>query len=110
MYYLQFVDRYKYPLLIKGKHIINENIDKHISIAFGNQYSSADAEKFSQYDRERKILLVDDFDECGLNDTAKKKVIDKMLERFGKVIITTKENENVSSSYYVMEKKNTMVA
>lgn len=110
MYYLCFVDRYKYPLLIKGKDIANEKIDKHINIAFGEQYNRDDAEKYAQYDKQRKVLLVDDFDECRLNDTAKKKVIDMMQERFGKVIITTKENENVSSSYYVMEKNDTLLA
>ncbi len=56
------------------------------------------------------ILLVDNFDECQLNDTLKKRVIDMMLERFSKVIITTKENEGVSSSYYLMEKKETLMA
>ena len=67
-------------------------------------------EKYDQYDKERKILLIDNFDECQLNDANKKKVIDLFIDRFGKVIITTKENENVSSSYYLMEKKDTLMA
>lgn len=109
MYYLRFVDKYLYPLYVKGKNI-NENIDKVLGNAFVDQYSSEDKEKYSQYDKERKVLLVDNFDECLLNDTLKKKVIDQMLERFSKVIITTKENEGVSSSYFLMEKKETLMA
>ena len=109
MYYLQFVDKYMYPLFIKGKYI-KENLDKVLGVAFSEQYNSEDKEKYSQYDKERKVLLVDNFDECQLNDTAKKKVIDQMLDRFSKVIITTKENEGVSSSYFLMEKKETLMA
>ena len=109
MYYLRFVDKYMYPLFVKGKYI-NENLDKVLGVAFSEQYNSEDKEKYAQYDKERKVLLVDNFDECQLNDTAKKKVIDQMLERFSKVIITTKENEGVSSSYFLMEKKETLMA
>lgn len=109
MYYLRFVDNYMYPLLVKGKNI-NDNLDKVLGNAFAAQYISDDKEKYSQYDKDHKVLLVDDFDECQLNDTAKKKVIDQMIERFGKVIITTKENEGVSSSYFLMEKKGTLMA
>lgn len=109
MYYLRFVDNYMYPLLVKGKNI-NDNLDKVLGNAFSAQYSSEDKEKYSQYDKEHKVLLVDNFDECQLNDMAKKKVIDQMIERFNKVIITIKENEGVSSSYFLMEKKETLMA
>lgn len=110
MYYLRFIDKYMYPILIKGKNIVNNNIDKIIGKAFDEQYCSNDKEKYLQYDTKKKILIVDDFDECQLNDTIKKKLIDQFLVRFGKVIITTKENENVVSSYFLMEKKNTLAA
>lgn len=110
MYYLRFVDKYMYPVLIKGKAIINDNIDKIIGKAYAEQYSCEHQEKYLQYDKEKKILLIDDFDECQLNDSCKKKVIDQFIDRFNKVIITTKENENVSSSYFLMEKKDTIVA
>lgn len=109
MYYLRFVDKYMYPLFVKGKNI-NDNLDKVLGNAFSEQYNSEDKEKYSQYDKEHKVLLVDNFDECQLNDTAKKKVIDQMLDCFSKVIITTKENEGVSSSYFLMEKKETLMA
>lgn len=109
MYYLRFVDKYMYPLFIKGKYI-SENLDKVLVNAFAEQYNSEDKEKYAQYDKERKVLLVDNFDECQLNDTTKKIIIDKMLDRFSKVIITTKENEGVSSSYFLMEKKETLMA
>ena len=109
MYYLRFVDKYMYPLFVKGKNI-NENLDKVLANVFGDQYNNEDKEKYAQYEKERKVLLVDNFDECQLNDTAKKRVIDQMLDRFSKVIITTKENEGVSSSYFLMEKKETLMA
>lgn len=110
MYYLRFVDKYMYPVLIKGKNIVNDNIDKIIGKAFDEQYCSEDREKYLQNDTKKKILIVDDFDECQLNDTIKKKLIDQFLVRFSKVIIATKENENMISSYFLMEKKNTLAA
>lgn len=110
MFYLRFVDMYMYPVLIKGKHITNDKFDKIIETAFTDQYNSDDKEKYSQYDRNRKVLLVDNFDECTLNDTVKKNILDRFIDRFHKVIITTRENENMVSSYYLMEKNNTMLA
>ena len=110
MYYLRFIDRYMYPILIKGTCIKNENLDKIVGDAFAEQYNKEDQEKYSQYNKERKVLLVDNFDECGLNDTTKKKVIDRLINRFSKVIITTRENENISSSYFLMEKKDALIA
>ena len=110
MFYLRFVDRYMYPILIKGKHIVNDKLDKIIEDAFTEQYDSDEKEKYNQYNKDCKILLVDNFDECMLNDTTKKNIIDRLIERFHKVILTTKENENVTSSYYLMEKKETLLA
>ena len=110
MYYLRFVDKYMYPIIIQGKNLINDNLDKIIGKAFDDQYCSEDKEKYLQNGVEKKILIVDDFDECPLNDTCKKKLIDQFLNRFSKVIITTKENENVASSYFLMEKKKTLAA
>lgn len=110
MYYLRFIDKYMYPVLIKGKSLVNDKIDKIIGKAFDEQYCSKDKEKYLQNNTKKKILIVDDFDECQLNDTDKKKLIDQFLIRFSKVIITTKENENVVSSYFLMEKKNTFAA
>lgn len=110
MYYLRFVDKYMYPVLIQGRDIVNDNLDKIIGKAFNKQYYSEDQEKYLLNNKERKILLVDNFDECQLNDTYKKKIIDQFLIRFSKVIITTKENENVVSSYFLMEKEKTLAA
>ncbi len=110
MYYIRIVDKYMYPVLVNGKHIVNDNLDIIIRKAFSEQYIGNNQEKYIQYDKSRKILLVDDFDECPLNDTNKKRIIEQLLERFNMVIITTRENENVASSYFLMEKKDTLVA
>ena len=110
MFYLRFVDRYMYPVLIKGRNITNDKLDKLIENSFAEQYNSEQKEKYSQYDKVRKVLLIDNFDECTLNDTAKKNILDRLVDRFNKVIVTTKENENVASSYYLMEKKDTLLA
>ena len=110
MYYLHYVDKYMYPILINGKSITSSNLEKIISKAFTEQYNGDEQEKYYQYGKERKILLVDNFDECQLNDTIKKKIIDRLIDQFNKVIITTKENENVSSSFFLMEKKDTFAA
>ena len=110
MFYLRFVDRYMYPVLIKGKNITNDKLDKLIENAFSEQYNSDEKEKYGQYDKARKVLLIDNFDECTLNDTAKKNIIDRLVDRFHKVVLTTRENENVASSYYLMEKKDALLA
>ena len=110
MFYLRFVDKYMYPVLIKGNHITSDNLDKIIENAFAEQYNNDEKEKYNQYDKSCKVLLIDNFDECTLNDTIKKCIIDRFIDRFHKVIITNRENENLLSSYYIMEKKDTMLA
>lgn len=110
MFYLRFVDKYMYPVLIKGNHITSDNLDKIIENAFAEQYNNEEKEKYNQYDKSCKVLLIDNFDECTLNDTIKKCIIDRFIDRFHKVIITNRENENLLSSYYIMEKKDTMLA
>ena len=110
MFYLRFVDRYMYPVLIKGKNITNDKLDKLIENAFSEQYNSDEKEKYGQYDKARNVLLIDNFDVCTLNDTAKKNIIDRLVDRFHKVVLTTRENENVASSYYLMEKKDALLA
>lgn len=57
MYYLRFIDKYMYPILIKGKNIVNNNIDKIIGKAFDEQYCSNDKEKYLQYDTKKKFSL-----------------------------------------------------
>lgn len=110
MFYLRFVDKYMYPVLIKGNHITSDNLDKIIENAFAEQYNNDEKEKYNLYDKSCKVLLIDNFDECTLNDTIKKCIIDRFIDRFHKVIITNRENENLLSSYYIMEKKDTMLA
>ena len=78
MYYLRFVDKYMYPVLIKGKSLVNDNLDKIIGKAFNEQYCSEDQEKYLQNNKERKVLLVDDFDECQLNDSVR---LSSLLEK-----------------------------
>lgn len=51
-----------------------------------------------------KILLVDNFNECPLDDKSKNIIIDRFMKRFDKVIITTRENENVVFSYFLFER------
>jgi len=110
MFYIQLVERYEYPVLVKGKNMLDDNLDRIISGAFSEQYSGSDIGKYAQYDWERKVLLIDNFDECPLSDTVKKKIINQLMDRFHKVIITTRESEHVSSSYFLMEKKDTLLA
>ena len=45
-----------YPVLIKGKSLVNDNLDKIIGKAFNEQYCSEDQEKYLQNNKERKVL------------------------------------------------------
>lgn len=110
MYYLRSVERYYYPLMVKGRDIGNGKIDRFLGKAFAEQYDKQQWERYVQHDVAKKILFIDNFDECQLNEQGKRELIDRLSERFHKLIITTKENESVSSSYFLMQRKDTLMA
>lgn len=111
MYYMSLSSGHKYPLMLSGKDVNNQNIHRILRNAYERQYlpEYADYEKYEQYDKTKKILLLDNFDKCKLTHDAKEKIIKNLLLQFGKVIITVHEDKFIVDSLNYFSKEATVL-
>ncbi len=109
MYYMSLANSHKYPLLLSGKDINNDNLKRILRNAYDKQYMPefADYEKYEQYDKSAKVLLLDNFDKCKLSRGVKEKMIKDLLLQFSRVIITVKEDKFIVESQKYFDKDKT---
>lgn len=102
MLYLTKKKQGKYPLFLKGADILSEHVDTITEQAYKAQYDSKRTpyEVYKQLDKDEKILFVDNFDKCPLNDDYRKKVIAKFEIHFGTIFITIKDDVGINSLNY----------
>lgn len=106
MYYMSLANAHRYPLMLSGKEINNENLKRILRNAYDRQYMSefADYEKYEQYDKSAKVLLLDNFDKCKLGRDVKEKTIKDLLLQFQSVIITVREDKFIVDSQKYFDK------
>lgn len=111
MYYMSLANAHKYPLMLGGKEINNQNLRRILRNAYERQYLSefADYDKYEQYDKTDKILLLDNFDKCKLARDVKEKILKELLLQFGKVIITVREDKFIVDSLNYFSKEATVL-
>ena len=111
MYYMSLANAHKYPLMLGGKEINNQNLRRILRNAYERQYlpEFADYEKYEQYEKTDKILLLDNFDKCKLARDVKEKIIKELLLQFGKVIITVREDKFIVDSLNYFSKEATVL-
>ncbi|SFQ41490.1 3',5'-cyclic AMP phosphodiesterase CpdA [Variovorax sp. OK605] len=83
------------PLLIKGKDIRKKStseLQKTENTAIIEQYGAANLTKIQQSSKELKLLLIDDFDLCPLNDEARVEALTALSSTYGRTIVTVGEN------------------
>ena len=109
MYYMSLANAHKYPLMLSGKEINNDNLKRILRNAYDRQYMSefADYEKYEQYDKSAKVLLLDNFDKCKLGRDVKEKMIKELLLQFQTVIITVREDKFIVDSQKYFDKSAT---
>ena len=109
MYYMSLAAAHKYPLMLSGKDINNENLKRVLRNAYDKQYmiEFADYDKYEQYDKSAKVLLLDDFDKCKLSRDVKEKMIKELLLQFSRVIITVREDKFIVDSQKYFDKDST---
>jgi hypothetical protein len=86
-----FHDRGIVPLRIDGvdlrKCTSEAALIKTIRSAAEAQYSKAVVEQYCQLDVGRKLLIIDDFDSCGLSRTRQRDVIEKCAKLFAGIVV-----------------------
>lgn len=108
-YYMTLTAAHKYPLMLAGKHITNTNLKRILRNAYDEQYlpEFADYDKYEQYDKADKVLIIDNFDKCKQGRDVKEKMIENLLLQFGKVIITVREDKFIVESLNYFSKEAT---
>ena len=106
MFYMMLVNARKYPLMLSGKDINNENLKRILRNAYVKQYMPefADYDRYEQYDKSAKVLLLDNFDKCKLPRNTKEKMIKDLLLMFSRVIITVREDKFIVESQKYFDK------
>lgn len=91
----EYYDRDFYPILIRGEHLNREDargVERVLRAAIGRQYGADNVERVLQIERERRVVLVDDFDDTNLkSDAARSTVLKELRGRFGYVIAAVNE-------------------
>lgn len=88
MLYKKFIENDNYPLIIDGKNIKVPSIESLIKSNFDKQYLDGENvyNKYKQYNRNEKILLIDNFQDIKLNIKSLKELISNITGQFVKII------------------------
>lgn len=94
-YYKLFKTDY-FPLYIKGKDIKNSRVKDIIKQCIKQQYRKPfNANNYVEKDISKRVILIDDIDKSELNGDGKSKLLEELKKEFSKIIITTKEANEV---------------
>ncbi len=89
MLYLDYLENDCYPVLLAGRDFKEPNLDKIVRKAFKTQYMGRDYdyELYQQLGPSKKVLLIDDYQDCKFNPTTTRAIFDEASLKFGKVIV-----------------------
>ena len=125
--YRDFVERKLYPVMVDVANLKSgeeDDLDKKIVDFYTRQYVNLEEETILQMEPEKKVCIIDNFEEIVVSDKVIKKILQYLTCKFGIVVITsnyqndllnflknveTKEYiENKFTRLYIQELKNYM--
>ena len=80
------------PVLVPGEHLTKshlnvDQLDKLVEAQFAKQYRNPNLPAFKQVDKDRGVLIIDDFDHGALNSSGRLKLLEIATKRYGKLIV-----------------------
>jgi len=84
--YKELVKGGNIAVYLDAKTINQSDIKKSLAVALARQYNNIELEQF--LGMPNKVLLIDDFDEIGLNNKYRAKFLTELNDMFSKVVIT----------------------
>lgn len=80
------------PVLVPGElltksHLNVEQLDKLVESQFAKQYRNPNLPAFKQVDKDKGVLIIDDFDHGALNSSGRLKLLEIATKRYGKLIV-----------------------
>lgn len=107
--YKNFLEQNKVPLYFDLKIIKDggslKNILKYIHKEYKNQYEGDTIERFIQLNTTNKVLLLDNWELCGLNKQGKRELLNIVLKLFNTVIIMAESSPNNASDLLGINKE-----
>ncbi len=97
------------PIYIEGHKIKSsskEKFDKLINICFTEQYACQEPEKFNQLDNQKKVLIIDDFDEAELSVKYRAVLLNMLNRCYPNLIVIADGLFQVEEIIYEEERKN----
>lgn len=90
MTFLSLIQKSVFPLLVKGKDISHTKIDHLIKSSYKEQYINRDYSfnEYKQLNIDKKVLFIEDLDECDLNRDGIHALLEELKKQFGRIIIT----------------------
>ena len=99
MLFLKFYERGMYPILLKGRDITELNLEKIVKRAFKFQYKDGSSfDKFIQLRNERKIILIDDFQDSVFGLNAVKQFFEELRDKFHSSFVTYDSASSILSA------------
>lgn len=98
--YKDFFEMKLYPVMIDATELRTgegDELNKKIAEFYGQQYSNLGEEEILQMEEEKKVCIIDNFEEIVVSDKLMKKILHYLTCKFGIVVITSNlQNELVS--------------
>lgn len=109
MMFLEFVKQAKCCILLKGEDIyscLETNLNRIIENIFCNQYSDSKLENFRQLPKEKKAIIIDDFDDLKFYDDKRTQIIRFLSDTFDNIILLFNTEMNVPMLFSALESDN----
>jgi Calcineurin-like phosphoesterase len=90
------------PLLVDARKIKSttpRELDSHLAICVSTQYGDSARERYVHTPIARKVLLLDDLDQCPLNAASRGALLDRLSDRFGRLVVTVGEDYELSELF-----------
>jgi len=98
MLYLEFLEKDKYPLILEAKLLLKYDDKKTIKKLFDEQYEDSDFDSYLQYDKEKKVLFIDNLQDFTHNAPTLISIIKDLQTQFGRIFIGTTTSFNFASA------------
>ncbi len=93
------------PVLCNGKSFISrkdERIEEVITENFCDQYGEKTDIQFRQLEKKRKVILIDEFDKCQMNYSAKQHVIQFLINNYGSIYLFASIGLDMTETYTIV--------
>lgn len=90
--YKNFFEMKLYPVMVDATKLRTgegDELNKKIAEFYGQQYSNLEEEEILQMEEEKKVCIIDNFEEIVVSDKLMKKILHYLTCKFGIVVITS---------------------